>query len=94
MYSVKSSTAMGCTFLGKGIKHRPEMGVVMECREVVMDEKDIFGEWAGEELIVVMFRTDNGYVFDGRQLQDGSIVIENYAPNWRAKAGYPWKVVS
>ena len=88
---VKSSKPMGCTFFGKGICGHPEMGVVEECREVVMDEKDVFGEWIGNETTIVMLRTDNGYAFDESLLRDRILEIENYAPNWRAKAGYPWR---
>lgn len=94
MLSVKTSKSMGCTFLGKGIVDHPEMGVVDECREVVMDELDVFGEWTGNETKIVMLRTDNGYAFDENMLRNGTFKIENYAPNWRwfAAADYPWKV--
>ena len=88
---VKSSKSMGCTFFGKGFIDHPEMGVVTDCREVTFDEKDVYGEWTGNETKIVMLKTDNGYAIDENMLRSGMFRVENYAPNWRAEGSYPWK---
>ena len=92
MLQVKSSKSHGCLFLGKGIVNHPEMGVVVECREVVFDKWDIMRtEWFGRfEETRIMYRTDTGYSFDETQLQDGTFQIEQYAPNWRARKKDAW----
>lgn len=91
---VKSSVMVGCVFLGKGIVGHPEMGVIVECREVVFDMWDVmFQEWTGKhEMTKVMYRTDTGYAFDQDTL-DGMYQIENYAPNWRAKKKDAWGII-
>ena len=87
---VKRSNRHGCVFLGKGIKDHPEMGVVVECREVTLDEWDSFSRrWKGNEQKRILFRTDVGYAFDSQAL--GKIYeIEQYAPNWRASKPDAW----
>ena len=90
---VKSSVRSGCVFLGKGIKGRPEMGVVVECRRVTFDEWDLMRqEWTGRhEETRMLYMTDNGYVFDDSQLYDERLFqIEEHAPNWRAKKKDAW----
>lgn len=82
---IKSVSKIGCTFLGKGIKGHPEMGVVSEAKSVIFAEKDVFGDWVdGTEQEFVLVRTDNGFCFDSDML-DRLFVIENYAPNYRSK---------
>lgn len=92
---VKSSINRGCTFFGKGIVNRPEMGVVVECREVLLDEWDVgFCHWSGRnEVTKIMYRTDNGYSFDDDMLADGMFEIEEYAPNWRSHKKDAWGVL-
>ena len=88
---VKKSSRHGCTFLGKGIVDHPEMGFVVECREVILDEWDsISEEWKGSEERRIMFRTDTGYAFDFNQLHDLPFKIEQYAPNWRPRMVDAW----
>ena len=84
---VKYVRPMGCTFLGKGIVNHPEMGIVTQSAEVVFDTFDVMRQvWTdAHELKKVVYKTDNGYVFDEDQLADGYFEIEEYAPNWRAK---------
>ena len=92
MLSVKASAPYGCTFLGKGIVGREEMGVVIECRMVWFDEWDVMQQrWIGKNQVrKIMYRTDNGYAFDHDALVDGTYKIEQYAPNWRARKNNPW----
>lgn len=92
MLSVKASTPYGCTFLGKGIVNRPEMGVVCECRLVRFDEWDVMRQcWTGRgETQKIMYRTDNGYSFDHDSIVDGTYQIEQYAANWRARKPDAW----
>ena len=88
--NVKNSKEYGCTFLGKGIVGRPEMGVVVQCREVIFDEWDVMRQdWKGHEVKKLVFKTDTGYVFDEDDYlgPDARLEIELYAPNWRAKKG-------
>lgn len=88
MLSVKKSVSCGCTFLGKGIVGHPEMGVVYDCREVTFDEWDLMrGEWLDREETRIVYKTDNGYVFDQEMLHDKAFEIELYAENWRAHKG-------
>ena len=86
MLDVKNDRGVGCTFLGKGIVDRPEMGVVVECREVTFDEWDfIEQEWKDCEVKKLLYRTDTGYVFDEDDIfgDQARFQIELYAPNWR-----------
>ena len=81
---VKRDKGAGCTFLGKGIVGRPEMGVVAECREVTFDEWDFMEqEWKNCEVKKLLYRTDTGYVFDDDDIRgpDARLEIEQYAPN-------------
>lgn len=86
---VKKSEKIGATFLGKGIVGHPEWGVVVEVRDVTFDQKDVFGDWEGTEFTQTWCRTDNGFTFDAARL-GGDILIENYAPNWRAETKGAW----
>lgn len=82
----KASRYAGCTFLGKGIVGCPEMGVIVECREVTFDEWDIIEqEWKNCEVKKLLYRTDTGYVFDEDDIRgpDAWFEIEQYAPNCR-----------
>lgn len=94
MLNVKASKPHGCVFLGKGIEGRPEMGVIEDCREVLFDEWDVMrGQWTGlHEKTVVMYKTDNGYVFDETFIfgKKPILKIEEYAPNWRAHKDHVW----
>ena len=86
MLDVKVDRGAGCTFLGKGIVGRPEMGVIEECREVTFDEWDfIEQDWKDCEVKKLVYRTDTGYVFDEDDIfgADARFEIEQYAPNWR-----------
>lgn len=87
---VKESRRHGCTFLGKGIEGHPEMGVVVECREVILDEWDsVLKHWKGDNEKRIMFRTDTGYAFDAQALGD-IYQIEQYAPNFRPRKVDAW----
>ena len=82
----KVSRCAGCTFLGKGIVGRPEMGVVAECRDVTFDEWDIIEQdWKDCEVKKLVYRTDTGYVFDETDIFGAAarFEIEQYAPNCR-----------
>lgn len=84
MLYVKIDRGHGCTFLGKGIEGRPEMGVVVDCREVTFDEWDFAEQdWKNCEVKKVLFKTDAGYVFDEDDLwgANARLKIEQYAPN-------------
>lgn len=84
MKSIKKSIGHGCTFLGKGIIDHPEMGVVVECRQITFDDWDpITSEWKGDELITLMYWTDNDFSFVQDDLDSGRFQIELYAPNIR-----------
>lgn len=85
MLRTKKIETCGCTFLGKGIVGRPEMGVVAEAKMVTFDEWDFIDlNWKGEEVTRTMYWTDNDYAFDDTMLRpDGPFEIELYAPNWR-----------
>ena len=87
MLYVKKTNTEGCTFLGKGIKGHPEMGVVVDCRVVCLDEMDIYKNWKNNEVSVILVRTSTGYAFDASKLRDRTYEIEEYAPNshrqWR-----------
>ena len=86
MLDVKVDRGAGCTFLGKGIVGRQEMGVVEECREVTFDEWDfIEQDWKDCEVKKLVYRTDTGYVFDEDDISgvNARLKIEQYAPNWR-----------
>lgn len=92
MLQVKNSTPKGCTYLGKGFVDHPEMGVVVECREVVFDTWDVmYGHWTGKnEKTITMVRTDTGFAFDERDIWDGRYELEQYAPSWRAHKKDAW----
>ena len=84
MLDVKVDRAAGCTFLGKGIVGRPEMGVIEECREVTFDEWDSFEmEWKDLKVKKLVYKTSTGYVIDDDMLMGNSALfeIEQYAPN-------------
>lgn len=85
---VKKYTTAGCLFLGKGLVGRPEMGVIVESKTVVFDEKDVFGDWKGIEESHILYRTDNGFVFSDDDLISGRLEVEAYAPNWRSLDEY------
>lgn len=89
---VKKSVQYGCTFLGKGIVGRPEMGVIRECRLVWFDEWDVMRQcWMERnEIRRIMYRTDTGYAFDHDSIADGTYKIKGYAPNWRARKPDAW----
>lgn len=86
MLDVKVDKGAGCTFIGKGIIGRPEMGVVIECREVTFDEWSFTEmDWKDQEVKKLLYRTDTGYVFDEDDIfgVNARFKIEQYAPNWR-----------
>ena len=92
MLYVKSSTPLGCAFLGKGIVGHPEMGAVTEARLVVFDKwNSTLGCWTEEdEMTLDLYRTDTGFTVTGDQLKDGTYRIEEYAPNWRVQKKDAW----
>lgn len=93
MLYVKGWKPCGCTFLGKGIVDHPEMGVIIDCREVIFDEWSIAGHWTGrEEQSRIMYKTDTGYVFDDSDLCGDTprFKVELYAPNVRADKIFCW----
>ena len=90
MLHVKSSEAAGCRYLGKGFVDHPEMGVVVECRKVVLDKWDVARGWKGDEHAITMVRTDTGFAFDEQDIWDGKYEIELYAANWRARKPDAW----
>lgn len=86
MLDVKNDRAAGCPFLGKGIVDRPEMGVIVDCREVTFDEWDPYvAYWKGCEVKKLVYRTDTGFVFDEDDLwgEYARLRVEQYAPNIR-----------
>lgn len=92
---VKSRERVGCSFMGKGIKGNPIMGVITDAVKVVYDEYDVgFQQWKGREIVRVLYLTDNGYVIDDVSLADGEYEIEDYAPNWRCKKDPVWEMAA
>ena len=85
---IKKFKSVGCTFLGKGLVGRPEMGIIVEAKAVVFDETDIFGNWKNVETETVMYRTSNGFVFDDDDLREKRLEVEPYAPNWTSLTEY------
>ena len=86
MLDVKNDLGAGCTFLGKGIVGRPEMGVIVDCRKIVFDEWDFFEQcWKGCETTKLVYKTDTGYIFDEDDIFGANprLEVEQYAPNWR-----------
>lgn len=93
MLYVKSSVPVGCTYLGKGFVGHPEMGVVVDRREVLFDDWDVMrAEWTGKrEETHMLIRTDNGFVLDEADIFERHFYeIEDYAPNWRARKYDAW----
>lgn len=86
MLNVKEQRKTGCTFFGKGIVGRPELGVIVGATEVVFDTWNPFEEqWEGDETVKNVYLTDNGFVLSEDDLGE----IELYAPNWRVETFNP-----
>ena len=81
MIKVKKFSSCGCTFLGKGIVGRPEMGAVVQAKTVTFNEVDCFGDWKNTETQTTMYLTDTGFAFSDEDLKSGRIEIELYASN-------------
>ena len=93
MLHVKSARPVGCTYLGKGFVGHPEMGVVVDRREVLFDKWDVMkADWTGaHEMTIFMIRTDTGFVLNEDDIFEKHYFdIEEYAPNWRARKYDAW----